>query len=86
MLFTVRQGFFFDAAHTLNRAIETEGSRRIHGHPYRAQAAAPGPPGPATGRLVDRGPRAAARGGAGRGAAWGAGGAAAAARGGGGRR
>ena len=34
MLFTVSQRFFFDAAHTLKREIEAEGSRRIHGHTY----------------------------------------------------
>jgi len=28
---------FFDAAHTLQREIEAEGSRRIHGHTYHAQ-------------------------------------------------
>ena len=38
MQFTVHQRFFFDAAHTLERAIETESSRRIHGHTYYAEA------------------------------------------------
>ena len=35
--FTLSQRFFFDAAHTLQREIEAEGSRRIHGHTYHAE-------------------------------------------------
>jgi 6-pyruvoyltetrahydropterin/6-carboxytetrahydropterin synthase len=30
------RAFLFEAAHTLQRDIGTEGSRRIHGHSYRA--------------------------------------------------
>ncbi|MDD2545333.1 MAG: 6-carboxytetrahydropterin synthase [Burkholderiaceae bacterium] len=52
---TVSQRFFFDAAHTLNRTIETEGSRRIHGHTYHAEVALRGPLDPATGMVVDLG-------------------------------
>ena len=37
MLFTISQRFFFDAAHTLRREIEAEGSRRVHGHTYHAE-------------------------------------------------
>ena len=37
--FTLSQRFFFDAAHTLQREIEAEGSRRIHGHTYHAEVA-----------------------------------------------
>ena len=37
MRFTISQRFFFDAAHTLKREIEVEGSRRIHGHTYHAE-------------------------------------------------
>ncbi|KAF1049281.1 6-pyruvoyl trahydropterin synthase family protein [Xylophilus sp.] len=55
MLFTVRQRFFFDAAHTLHREIEAESSRRIHGHTYRAEVAVAGPRDPATGMVVDLG-------------------------------
>ena len=32
----VSQRFYFEAAHTLNRAYEVEGSRRIHGHTYES--------------------------------------------------
>jgi 6-pyruvoyltetrahydropterin/6-carboxytetrahydropterin synthase len=35
--FEVSQRFYFDAAHRLNREIEIEGSRRIHGHTYLAE-------------------------------------------------
>jgi 6-pyruvoyltetrahydropterin/6-carboxytetrahydropterin synthase len=47
--------FRFDAAHTLERAIETESSRRVHGHSYRAEVAVRGDPEPASGMLVDLG-------------------------------
>ena len=47
--------FRFDAAHTLERAIDTESSRRVHGHSYRAEVAVRGRPEPATGMLVDLG-------------------------------
>ena len=53
MQFTVHQRFFFDAAHTLERAIETESSRRIHGHTYIAEITLAGTPDPASGMLVD---------------------------------
>jgi 6-pyruvoyltetrahydropterin/6-carboxytetrahydropterin synthase len=55
MLFTVSQRFFFDAAHTLNREIETEGSRRIHGHTYHAEVWLAGPRDPKTGMVIDLG-------------------------------
>lgn len=47
--------FRFDAAHTLDRVIETESSRRIHGHSYRAEVAVRGRPDPASGMIVDLG-------------------------------
>jgi 6-pyruvoyltetrahydropterin/6-carboxytetrahydropterin synthase len=53
--FTVSQRFFFDAAHTLQREIEAEGSRRIHGHTYHAEVAVKGPVDAATGMVVDLG-------------------------------
>ena len=53
--FTVSQRFFFDAAHTLERAIETEASRRIHGHTYRAEVAVSGPRDAQTGMVIDLG-------------------------------
>jgi 6-pyruvoyltetrahydropterin/6-carboxytetrahydropterin synthase len=49
------KSFRFDAAHTLNRAIETESSRRIHGHTYRAEVTVRGTPDRETGMLVDLG-------------------------------
>ncbi len=55
MKFTVSQRFFFDAAHTLNREIETEGSRRIHGHTYHAEVFLSGPRDPITGMVIDLG-------------------------------
>ncbi len=55
MLFTVSQRFFFDAAHTLNREIEVEGSRRIHGHTYHAEVWLAGPRDPVTGMVIDLG-------------------------------
>ena len=53
--FTLSQRFFFDAAHTLQREIETEGSRRIHGHTYRAEVAVRGPRDAVTGMVIDLG-------------------------------
>lgn len=55
MLFTVSQRFFFDAAHTLKREIEAEGSRRIHGHTYYAEVWLAGPRDPMTGMVIDLG-------------------------------
>ena len=53
--FTLSQRFFFDAAHTLRREIESECSRRIHGHTYHAEVAVRGPIDPATGMVIDLG-------------------------------
>ena len=50
---TVSQRFYFDAAHTLKRQIEAEGSRRIHGHTYHAEVTLLGDPDPVSGMLVD---------------------------------
>jgi 6-pyruvoyltetrahydropterin/6-carboxytetrahydropterin synthase len=52
---TVSQRFFFDAAHTLQRQIEAEGSRRIHGHTYHAEVSLTGPLNPDTGMVIDLG-------------------------------
>lgn len=49
------KSFVFEAAHTLERDIETESSRRIHGHSYRATVVIRGKPDPATGMLLDLG-------------------------------
>lgn len=54
-MFELSKQFRFDAAHTLDRAIETESSRRIHGHSYRAEVTVRGRPDPITGMVVDLG-------------------------------
>ncbi|WP_395669509.1 6-carboxytetrahydropterin synthase [Rhodoferax sp.] len=53
--FEITQKFFFDAAHTLQREIEAEGSRRIHGHTYHAEVTLAGTPHADTGMVVDLG-------------------------------
>lgn len=55
MKFELSQRFYFDAAHTLLREIETEGSKRIHGHTYEAEVTISGAPDPATGMILDLG-------------------------------
>ena len=47
------QRFYFEAAHTLHRSVETEGSLRIHGHTYEAEVTLQGCPDPQTGMLID---------------------------------
>ena len=51
----ISQTFFFDAAHTLERAIDTESSKRIHGHTYNAEVFLTGQPDPKTGMVIDLG-------------------------------
>lgn len=53
--FGVSQKFFFDAAHTLERALEREGSLRVHGHSYYAEVTVSGARDPVTGMVVDLG-------------------------------
>ncbi|WP_416347231.1 6-pyruvoyl trahydropterin synthase family protein [Castellaniella sp.] len=55
MMFELSKQFRFDAAHTLDRSIETDSSRRIHGHSYRAEVFVRGRPDPTTGMVVDLG-------------------------------
>src|SRR5688572_2029469 len=55
MQFTISQRFFFDAAHTLKRDIEAEGSRRVHGHTYHAEVWLRGERDPITGMVIDLG-------------------------------
>ena len=55
MVCEISQTFFFDAAHTLNRLIETASSKRIHGHTYNAEVFLTGVPDPATGMVIDLG-------------------------------
>jgi len=47
--------FWFESAHTLDRVVEAESSRRIHGHSYRAQVTVKGTPDPETGMIIDLG-------------------------------
>jgi len=54
-MFEISQRFFFDAAHTLQRDIEAEGSRRIHGHTYHAEVFVQGEPVGASGMVMDLG-------------------------------
>ena len=51
----ISQTFFFDAAHTLHRAMEKESSKRIHGHTYHAEVFLTGRTDPATGMVMDLG-------------------------------
>ena len=53
--FCISQKFFFDAAHTLRREIETEGSLRVHGHTYHAEVSIAGAPDTQSGMVVDLG-------------------------------
>lgn len=54
-MYEVSQRFFFDAAHTLEREIDAEPSRRVLGHTYDAEVAIQGQPCPHTGMVVDLG-------------------------------
>src|SRR4051794_3999030 len=49
------QRFFFDAAHTLHRTTETEGSLRVHGHTYHAEITVSGVPDERSGMIIDLG-------------------------------
>ena len=52
-MFEISKQFWFEAAHTLERTVETESSRRIHGHSYRAEVVLRGRPDPQTGMVID---------------------------------
>jgi 6-pyruvoyltetrahydropterin/6-carboxytetrahydropterin synthase len=54
-MFELTKQFRFEAAHTLERRIDTEPSRRIHGHSYRAAVTIRGLPDPVTGMIIDLG-------------------------------
>ena len=41
-MYELTKQFRFDCAHTLEREIEADGSRRIHGQSYRAPVTLPG--------------------------------------------
>lgn len=53
MKFELSQRFYFEAAHTLRRKIETEGSLRIHGHTYHVEVTIAGQPDPESGMMMD---------------------------------
>jgi len=53
--YELSQRFYFEAAHTLHRDVETESSRRIHGHTYEAEVTVRGTPGVESGMVVDLG-------------------------------
>ena len=55
MNYEISQRFFFDAAHTLKRKIETESSRRIHGHTYHCEVSLVGTPHRTSGMVSDLG-------------------------------
>jgi 6-pyruvoyltetrahydropterin/6-carboxytetrahydropterin synthase len=54
-MWELTKSFRFDAAHTLDRSIETAASRRIHGHSYRAEVTVRGEADAKTGMVVDFG-------------------------------
>lgn len=54
-MWELTKAFGFESAHTLHRAVQAEGSRRIHGHSYRALVTVRGEPHPETGMIVDAG-------------------------------
>ena len=47
------QRFFFEAAHTLHRSIEEEGSLRIHGHTYESEVTVRGNTEAESGMIID---------------------------------
>ena len=55
MMYELSKEFRFDAAHTLQRLVDAEPSRRVHGHSYRAEVIIRGRPDPATGMILDLG-------------------------------
>ncbi len=55
MNYQISQRFFFDAAHTLKRKIDAEGSRRVHGHTYHCEVSLAGQPDVKSGMVSDLG-------------------------------
>jgi 6-pyruvoyltetrahydropterin/6-carboxytetrahydropterin synthase len=55
MVYELSQRFDFEAAHTLERRIDSVPSKRIHGHTYHAEVTLRGEPDPHTGMLMDLG-------------------------------
>jgi 6-pyruvoyltetrahydropterin/6-carboxytetrahydropterin synthase len=54
-MFELSKQFRFESAHTLHRQVDADGSRRIHGHSYRAEVVVRGNADPRTGMVVDFG-------------------------------
>ena len=52
-MFEISKQFRFEAAHTLDRTVEADASRRIHGHSYRAEVMLRGEPDPISGMIMD---------------------------------
>jgi 6-pyruvoyltetrahydropterin/6-carboxytetrahydropterin synthase len=55
MSYELTQEFFIDAAHTLDRTVEADASRRVHGHTYHVAVTIRGEPDAATGMVLDLG-------------------------------
>mgnify|MGYP001359117902 CR=1 FL=1 len=55
LMFELSKQFWFESAHTLERIVDTESSRHIHGHSYRAEVTVFGKPDTESGMLVDLG-------------------------------
>jgi 6-pyruvoyltetrahydropterin/6-carboxytetrahydropterin synthase len=55
MIYQLSQRFFFEAAHSLDREIETDASQRIHGHTYWAELTIEGSPDAKSGMVMDLG-------------------------------
>ena len=54
-MFELSKQFRFEAAHTLERKVDVEPSRRIHGHSYRAEVFVRGNRDPHSGMVIDLG-------------------------------
>ena len=52
-MFEISKQFWFEAAHTLEREVEADSSRRIHGHSYRAEVMLRGVPDARSGMIMD---------------------------------
>src|SRR5262249_24252062 len=55
LMFELSKQFRFESAHTLERSIDAETSRRIHGHSYRAEVTVCGEADARTGMVLDLG-------------------------------
>lgn len=54
-MFELSKQFRFESAHTLDRVMDGEASRRVHGHSYRAEVVVRGEADPKTGMVLDLG-------------------------------